>query len=223
MDIIIKEDFVFLSKLVKNVTEDKTKWISNLFKFFGYDERSLDKLKNSSLVTWQINFLHECCANRNFKIIVIDLEDNLNCTIIGQPEPLTENSFQNAPPTILLRRMTEYSADPGPLWNVPQYYHVSPRKLIQLDIEKRFLYFFNKIQYVRMQTLVSNGMLDFSDLECGYWRFAEYNSESDIIKESFDKHLNFLKSNVSEKRTESAKPSTTTPSITSSTSTVPRS
>ena len=197
MDTLIKEDSEFLSNLVKIFTQDKIKWTSNIFNIFAYGLNSQNSFRTSSLMksnefksNCQINFLHECCTSRNLKIILIDLEDNLNCTIIGQLEPLTENCFQQAPLMILLRRMTKYSAGPGTWsWKIHEYHQVPSRKLIQLNNEKRFLYFFNKLQYVRMITLVSYGMLDFSDVDCENWRFDECNFKSDKIKETYHNHF----------------------------------
>ena len=138
----------------------------------------------------EITFLHECCTIRDLKVILIDLDEDLNCTIIGQLEPFTATSFHQAPPMILLRRVTKYSAGPGTwTWRVPEFYHIPTRKLLELKCQQQLLYFFNKIQYVRMKTLILNGMIEICDVGCENWNFDECDLKSNKIKEILDMHF----------------------------------
>ena len=191
-----KSDFDFLSSLIKKLLGQNIKWTSDIFKLFAANSNMSAFSKESSLLECQIEFLHECCVSRDMKIILIDLDDDLNCTIIGQLEPLSrtliEDPFNNAPPMILLRRLAKLSAGPGTwLWRVPEYYHVPLYKIIQLKGRKdiQLLYLFNKIQYIRMKTLVSNGMVPISDDGREIWKFDKNDFQSDKIKESLDLHF----------------------------------
>ena len=108
MDALIKYDIDFLSNLVKILLVEKIKWSPNIFKLFAYDLKSQKCLKSSSAMDSEITFLHACCTTRDLKVILIDLDDNFNCTIIGQLEPFTATLFHQAPPMILLRRVIKY-------------------------------------------------------------------------------------------------------------------
>ena len=201
MNNFISNDLDFLSRLITKLLSQNIKWSRDIFKLFpsGSNERTFSKdWKDwAGLMDSQVNFLHECCVNRNLKIILIDLDDDLNCTIIGELEPLSrtliEDPFKHTPPMILLRRLTKYSAGPGTwLWRVPEYYHVPLYKIIQLKGRKdrQLLYLFNKIQYIRMKTLISNGMAPIWDDNYMTWLFDRNDSQSHKIKEKLDLHFN---------------------------------
>ena len=188
MDII--DSLSFLPKFIQTLISEELKWNSNLFKLFPNNSDPQHRLKNTmgrSLVDCQIKFLHEFCFNQpDSKIIIIDLDDNFNCTILGQLDPLTDESSQKVFPMILLRRMTQTAEPESLLLQIPEFYHVPTSKLIEMKIQNKFLYFFNKLQYVRMKALISNGI---SEDIFQNWRFDESGSESDKIKEILDMHF----------------------------------
>ena len=201
MNNFISNDLDFLSRLIKKLLSQNIKWSRDIFKLFpsGSNARTFSKdWKDwAGLMDSQVQFLHECCVSRNLKIILIDLDDDLNCTIIGALEPLSrtliEDPFHHSPPMILLRRLTKYSAGPGTwLWKIPEYYHVPLYKIIQLKGRKdiQLLYLFNKIQYIRMKTLVANGMAPIWDDNYMTWTFDRNDSQSHKIKEKLDWHFN---------------------------------
>ena len=174
----------FLSNFIKILTSEELKWTSNLFKLFSNSSGPQSPSKNQSVMDCQIKFLHECCVNQpDLKIIIIDLDDKLNCTILGQIVPLMDEHSQDDFPMILLRRVKQ-SAGAGSLqWRLPEFYQIPASKLIELKIQKQFLYFFNKLQYVRMKTLISNGV---SVKKSRYWKFDEDGSNNGRIKKFFD-------------------------------------
>ena len=174
----------FLSNFIKTLTSEELKWTSNLFKLFSNSSGPQSPSKNQSVMDCQIKFLHECCVNQpDLKIIIIDLDDNLNCTILGQLVPLMDERFQDDFPMILLRRVKQSAGSGALQWRLPEFYQVPASKLIELKIQKQFLYFFNKLQYVRMKTLISNGV---SVKASQKWKFDEAGSNNVRIKKFFD-------------------------------------
>ena len=237
MNDFLKNDFDFLLRLMKKLWSQNIKWSSDISKLFPNDSIQRTFSEDSGLIDSQVKFLHECCVDRNLKIILIDLDDGLNCTIIGQLEPLSrtliEDPFNHTPPMILLRRSSKkVFAGPGACSSkIPEYYHVPLYKIIQLKGRKdiQLLYLFNKIQYIRMKTLVSNGMapvsndglkdtstIPFLDENCSelIWKFDRNDFQSDQIKESLDLHFN-----VSTTTPTATTPTATTPMATTSTAT----
>ena len=244
MNDFISNDLDFLLRLMKKLWSQNIKWSSDVSKLFPNDSIERTFSEDSGLMDSQVKYLHECCVDRNLKIILIDLDDGLNCTIIGELEPLSrsviEDPFNHTPPMILLRRLTKkVFAGPGSCSSkIPEYYHVPLYKIIQLKGRKdiQLLYLFNKIQYIRMKTLVSNGMapvsndgfkdtstIPFLDENCSelIWKFDRNDSQSDQIKERLDLHFSACTTTPATSTPMATTPMATTSTTITSTTTSP--